>query len=87
MTNTALPANVRTQIDEIGSADIVVGIPSYRNATTIAYVTEAIGHGLKILSRNERRDHQFRWWFSRRDLCCLSRRPNLCRYPKACLHV
>lgn len=37
---------VRRQLDAIGTADIVVGIPSYNNASTIAHVVQAVTAGL-----------------------------------------
>ncbi|MDA8100890.1 MAG: glycosyl transferase family 2 [Nitrospiraceae bacterium] len=37
---------VRTFLDQIGSADILVGIPSYNNARTIGHVVRAIQAGL-----------------------------------------
>ncbi len=41
-----LPLNAREQVEEIGHADIVVGIPSYNNAGTIGHVVRAINAGL-----------------------------------------
>ncbi len=46
MFETALKADARRKIRQIGKADIVVGIPSYRNAKTIAGVVEAAATGL-----------------------------------------
>lgn len=45
-TSTILRREVRRQLDELGSADIVVGIPSYNNAHTIAHVVRAVTAGL-----------------------------------------
>src|SRR5450759_1721157 len=44
--DTALPEGARQQAEQLGIADIVVGIPSFRNATTISYVTEVVSRGL-----------------------------------------
>lgn len=43
---TALRADARRRIREIGQADIVVAIPSYRNAKTIGHVIQTVGQGL-----------------------------------------
>ncbi len=43
---TILREDVREQLDTIGGADIVVGIPSYNNARTIAHVVQAVTAGL-----------------------------------------
>ena len=44
--STILREDVRKQIDGIGGAEIVVGIPSYNNAHTIAHVVQAVTAGL-----------------------------------------
>lgn len=41
-----LPLETRKRVEGIGSADIVVGIPSYNNARTIAHVIRAVQDGL-----------------------------------------
>ncbi|MFL5681624.1 MAG: glycosyl transferase family 2 [Chloroflexota bacterium] len=41
-----LTPNVRDQIARLGSADIMVGIPSFKNAATIGYVVRAAQAGL-----------------------------------------
>jgi len=41
-----LPADARRSVEEIGSAEIVVGIPSFNNARTIAHVLQAAQAGL-----------------------------------------
>jgi hypothetical protein len=47
MTNeTALRDDVRQRIAEIGSADILVGIPSYNNASTIGHVVRTAAAGM-----------------------------------------
>jgi len=43
---TALTPAVRTEIDRLERADIMVGIPSFKNATTIGYVVRAAQAGL-----------------------------------------
>ena len=46
MPETVLSPAIRDQIDRLGRADIMVGIPSYRNAATIGYVVRAAQAGL-----------------------------------------
>lgn len=46
MFNTALRAYTAKRIEEIGSADILVGIPCYNNEKTIVHVIQMITHGL-----------------------------------------
>jgi glucosylglycerate synthase len=41
-----LPSELLARLEEIGEADIVVGIPSYNNARTIGHVVRAISAGL-----------------------------------------
>jgi len=43
---TALPRDTREALKEIGNADILIGVPSYNNASTIGHVVKAvkIGH-------------------------------------------
>ena len=43
---TILREDVRRQIETMGGADIVVGIPSYNNARTIAHVVRAVAAGV-----------------------------------------
>jgi hypothetical protein len=43
---TALREDARQRIAEIGGADILVGIPSYKNAGTIAYVMRVSAEGM-----------------------------------------
>lgn len=45
-TPTVLREDVIRQLERIGGADIVVGIPSYNNAHTIAHVVRAVTAGL-----------------------------------------
>lgn len=40
------PSELKTRLDQIGEADIVVGIPSYNNARTIGHVVRAVSVGL-----------------------------------------
>lgn len=44
--STALRENTRKEIENLGYADIVIGIPSYFNQNTIAYVIEQAAKGL-----------------------------------------
>ena len=46
MTTAALRQEVHEQLEQIGQADIVVGIPSYNNAKTIGHVVRAVQAGL-----------------------------------------
>ena len=46
MTATTLPPAIREAIDRLGKADIMVGIPSFKNAATIGYVVRAAHAGL-----------------------------------------
>lgn len=46
MPQTALTPAVRDQIARLGKADIMVGIPSFKNAATIGYVVRAAQAGL-----------------------------------------
>jgi hypothetical protein len=54
MFETALRADAKRRIRQIGRADIVVGIPSYRNAKTIAGVVEAVVTGLSSFYTDQR---------------------------------
>ena len=45
MPASALTPAVRDEIERLGGADIMVGIPSYRNATTIPHVVRAASPG------------------------------------------
>ncbi len=50
----ALDENIREQLQEIGSADIVIGIPSYNNSDTIGRVIKAAELGLaKYFPKNK----------------------------------
>jgi glucosylglycerate synthase len=46
MPKPALPEALRDEIAKLGSADIMVGIPSFKNAATIGYVARAAQAGL-----------------------------------------
>src|SRR5829696_5366969 len=46
MPSTALPQAIRDAVARLGSADIMVGIPSFKNAATIGYVVRAAQAGL-----------------------------------------
>ncbi len=54
MDESFLSDEVRRQIAEIGEADIVVGIPSFNNARTIAQVVRAVQAGFAKYFPNER---------------------------------
>src|SRR5688500_13491282 len=45
--SSALPADMRDALRTQERADLVVGIPSFRNAATIGHVTEAAAEGLR----------------------------------------
>jgi glycosyltransferase involved in cell wall biosynthesis len=44
--DTALRAYTSKRIEEIGTADILIGIPSYNNETTISHVIQMVSRGL-----------------------------------------
>ncbi|HIJ41774.1 MAG TPA: glycosyltransferase, partial [Deltaproteobacteria bacterium] len=44
--DTGLRAYTSKRIEEIQSADVLVGIPCYNNETTIAHVIQMVSHGL-----------------------------------------
>ncbi|HSL97892.1 MAG TPA: hypothetical protein VK831_04915 [Candidatus Deferrimicrobiaceae bacterium] len=46
MPDTVLTPAIRTEIERLERADIMVGIPSFKNATTIGYVVRAAQAGL-----------------------------------------
>ncbi|MEJ7696417.1 MAG: hypothetical protein WKF78_07345 [Candidatus Limnocylindrales bacterium] len=46
MPEPALTPDIRAQIARLGKADIMVGIPSFKNAATIGYVVRAAQAGL-----------------------------------------
>ena len=46
MPSSALPQAIREEVARLGSADIMVGIPSFKNAATIGYVVRAAQAGL-----------------------------------------
>ncbi len=48
MYDTSLSPEARERIKEIGTADIVIGIPSHRNGRTIAEVIRAISDGIAV---------------------------------------
>jgi hypothetical protein len=43
---SAIPEEARRELDRLGQADLVIGIPSYNNASTIGYVVEMAIKGL-----------------------------------------
>jgi glycosyltransferase involved in cell wall biosynthesis len=49
-----LGEGVAREVERIGKADIVIGIPSYNNARTIAHVVQAVSAGLAKHFPNER---------------------------------
>src|SRR3989338_683148 len=46
MSTATFRAEVHQQLEKIGQADIVIGIPSFNNARTIAHVVRAVQAGL-----------------------------------------
>ncbi len=44
--HTSLPAETLKEVEKIGEADILVGVPSYNNADTIAHVVQMAAEGL-----------------------------------------
>jgi glucosylglycerate synthase len=54
MYNTALRPYTLKRLEEIGTADILVGIPSYNNELTIAHVIRMVSHGLDQYYKNQK---------------------------------
>jgi len=52
--DTAIRGYTSKRIEEIESADILVGIPSYNNEKTIAHVIQAVSHGLALHYKDRR---------------------------------
>ena len=52
--NTALRTYTSKRVEEIQSADILVGIPCFNNETTIAHVIQMVSHGLATHYKNMR---------------------------------
>ncbi|MFQ5913665.1 MAG: glycosyltransferase [Nitrospinota bacterium] len=52
--HTALRPYVERRLEEIGSADLVVGIPCYNNETTIGHVVSTASEGLRRFDKNLR---------------------------------
>ena len=48
MFETSLRADGQRRLAELGGADLVVGIPSYKNAQTIGFVVDTVAKGLHI---------------------------------------
>jgi glucosylglycerate synthase len=54
MYESSLGDDARRQLMEIGGADVVVGIPSHRNARTIGEVVRAVAEGVTVYLPNQR---------------------------------
>ena len=52
--NTAMRGYTSKRIEEVESADILVGIPSYNNEKTIAHVIQMVTHGLAMHYKDRR---------------------------------
>ena len=52
--DTALRAYTSKRIEEIESADILMGIPCYNNQQTIAHVIQMVTHGLAKYYKDKR---------------------------------
>jgi len=52
--DTAIRSYTGKRIEEIESADILVGIPSYNNEKTIAHVIQSVTHGLAMYYKDRR---------------------------------
>ena len=52
--NTALRGYTAKRIEEIETADILMGIPSFNNEKTIAHVIQMVTHGLATYYNNRR---------------------------------
>ena len=51
---TSLRGYTLKRLEEIGQADIIVGIPCFNNDKTIAHVIQMVSHGLDKFYRNSR---------------------------------
>ena len=47
MFETPLRADAQRRLTEIGKADFLVGIPSYKNAHTIGFIMERVAAGIQ----------------------------------------
>jgi len=54
MYESSLGDDARGRLSEIGGADVVVGIPSHRNARTIGEVVHAVAEGVTVYLPNQR---------------------------------
>src|ERR671932_327037 len=54
MFETSLRTEGQRRIAEIGTTDILIGIPTFKNARTVASVTDAAAHGLAQFFPNQR---------------------------------
>jgi glucosylglycerate synthase len=52
--NTAIRSYTSKRIEEVESADILVGIPSHNNEKTIAHVIQSVSHGLAMYYKDRR---------------------------------
>jgi len=52
--STALREPVRELIENLGQADIVVGIPSYYSGTSLIHVIRSVAKGLEINYRDKK---------------------------------
>jgi len=52
--NTAIRSYTSKRIEEVESADILVGIPSYNDEKTIAHVIQVVTHGLAMHYKDRR---------------------------------
>jgi hypothetical protein len=59
MFETSLRMDGQRRLSEIGVADLLVGIPSYKNAETIGHVVETAGDGMLMHFPNLRLSL---WW-------------------------
>jgi hypothetical protein len=52
--DTALRPHLQKRLEEIGEADLLVGIPCYNNEDTIVHVVQMVSHGINTHYRNRR---------------------------------
>src|SRR5438132_8684916 len=54
MNATGLGDRLASDVEKVGAADILVGIPSYKNAATIGHVARTVAEGLRRVPANAR---------------------------------
>ena len=54
VTTTGLDDRMAAEVERVGRADILVGIPSYKNAATIGHVAKTVAAGLRLVPPDAR---------------------------------